>query len=82
MAVAAVYAGFPKRDEQNFETVLYSRSYSYVVGSYVQTSDGSAIRAGQIYVEHLVPSKVSAKYPIVMIHGNGISTSAPTYLQS
>ena len=71
----AVYAASLEQTNQNIQKVLYSRTYFYAGGSYVPTSDGSSIMAEQIYVEHLSPSKVSAKYPIVMIHGNGMLLS-------
>lgn len=57
--------------------VLHRRSYFYVGGTYGQTSgtfvSGSdvVISSGQMYVEHLVPSAVTQKLPIVIIPGNG-----------
>ena len=55
---------------------IHTRSYFYVGGSYVQSSSGTAIRAEQMYVEHLVPQTVTTKFPIVIIPGNGESKSA------
>lgn len=56
-------------------SVLHRRSYFYVGGSYDPAipvgTEGAAISFGQMYVEHLVPEKVTAKFPIVMIPGNG-----------
>ncbi|KAF9477862.1 alpha/beta-hydrolase [Pholiota conissans] len=69
----AVYAVSLEQTYQNIQKVLYSRTYFYAGGAYVPASDGSSIFAEQIYVEHLAPSKVSAKHPIVMIHGNGMT---------
>ncbi|KAF8967508.1 Alpha/Beta hydrolase protein [Flammula alnicola] len=62
--------------ETIFEGILHSRSYFYVGGSYIPNSNesgDSAISTRQLYVEHLVPAKVTQKYPIVMIHGNGMT---------
>ncbi|KAF4619431.1 hypothetical protein D9613_004677 [Agrocybe pediades] len=54
--------------------VLHSRNYFYVGGTYNTTvADAAAISSGQMYVEHLVPQFVTRKYPIVMIHGNGMT---------
>lgn len=55
----------------NIQQVLHTRSYFYVGGSYVQSPTGSSISAEQIYVEHLAPIKVTERYPLLMIHGNG-----------
>jgi len=56
--------------------VLHRRSYFYVGGAYSAVENGSApdaaISSGQMYVEHLVPQEIRRKYPIVMIHGNGM----------
>lgn len=49
--------------------VLHRRSYFYVGGAY--NSTGDAIFSEQMYVEHLVPSNVKQKLPIVIIPGNG-----------
>ncbi|KAJ3517002.1 hypothetical protein NLJ89_g777 [Agrocybe chaxingu] len=53
---------------------LHRRSYFYIGGAYVPNPNGaSPILAGQMYVEHLTPSAVSRKLPIVVIHGNGMT---------
>jgi len=53
-------------------SVLHRRSYFYVGGSYDPVgTEGAAISFGQMYVEHLVPEKVTARFPIVIIPGNG-----------
>ncbi|KAH9482117.1 putative secreted lipase [Psilocybe cubensis] len=59
--------------------VLHKRSYFYVGGAYEQTAGtfiaGSevTVSSGQMYVEHLVPSVVTQKLPIVIIPGNGMT---------
>jgi hypothetical protein len=53
-------------------SVLHRRSFFYVGGSYDPVgTEGAAISFGQMYVEHLVPEKVTARLPIVIIPGNG-----------
>ncbi|KJA21010.1 hypothetical protein HYPSUDRAFT_68131 [Hypholoma sublateritium FD-334 SS-4] len=58
---------------KNIQKTLHTRSYFYVGGSYVQSPIGSSISAEQMYVEHLTPIKVTARYPLLMIHGNGMT---------
>lgn len=48
-----------------------SRDYFYVGGRYVEDGTGNHVFAGQMYVEHLLPLKVTQSYPIVFIHGGG-----------
>lgn len=55
----------------------HTRSYFYAGGSYIQSPTGTAIRAEQMYVEHLVPTRVTAKLPIVIIPGNGMHDAHP-----
>jgi hypothetical protein len=51
---------------------LHHRNYFYVGGSFVQ--QGSSILAhGQMYVEHLTPAKVIQPFPLMFIHGNGMT---------
>ena len=52
--------------------VLHRRSYFYVGGDYVP-QNSSQVAHGQMYVEHLVPEKVTQQYPLVMIHGHGMT---------
>lgn len=72
---SAVYAKLEKRDDistNNDEGTLHRRSYFYVGGEYRSVSgQNSAISFGQMYVEHLVPSKVTQPFPIVFLPGNG-----------
>ena len=50
--------------------ILHRRSYFYVGGEYTSAKN-SAILFGQMYVEHLVPIKVTQPFPIIFIPGNG-----------
>ncbi|KAF5393791.1 hypothetical protein D9757_000380 [Collybiopsis confluens] len=55
---------------------LHRREYFYVGENYVNTpgtNNGSQIAAGQVYVEHLVPARVTQSLPILMIHGHGMT---------
>ncbi|THU91975.1 alpha/beta-hydrolase [Dendrothele bispora CBS 962.96] len=51
---------------------LHRRDYFYVGGEYVPQGN-STIASGQIYVEHLVPERVTQSIPMVMIHGHGMT---------
>ena len=53
---------------------LYSRSYFYVGGEYVdaESGDGQRVFTGQMYVERLTPSgDLKHPWPIVFIQGAG-----------
>jgi hypothetical protein len=47
-----------------------AREYFYVGGNYVNTTSGHLF-SNQMYVEKLIPKKISQKYPLVFIHGQG-----------
>ncbi|KAJ4472124.1 alpha/beta-hydrolase [Lentinula aciculospora] len=51
---------------------LHSRNYFYVGQSYA-LSNSSSIAQGQIYVEHLTPASVTQKFPLLLIHGYGMT---------
>lgn len=51
---------------------LANDSYFFVGGKYVKAADGD-IMTGQMYVHALIPVRVTKRYPMVMIHGNGQS---------
>ncbi|KAH7923484.1 alpha/beta-hydrolase [Leucogyrophana mollusca] len=55
-----------------YQGTLHTRKYFYVGGSYVKRGT-SEIAHGQMYVEHLVPAKVTQTLPILFIHGNGMT---------
>ncbi|KAF8897146.1 Alpha/Beta hydrolase protein [Infundibulicybe gibba] len=57
---------------QNQQGTLHRRSYFYVGQHYVPQGN-SSIAAGQLYVEHLTPAKVTQPLPIVLIHGHGMT---------
>ncbi|ESZ94040.1 hypothetical protein SBOR_5566 [Sclerotinia borealis F-4128] len=50
-----------------------SRDYFYVGGEYVTISTNNTIFVNQMYVEHIVPSRIEQPYPIVFIHGQGMT---------
>ncbi|KAF9468789.1 alpha beta-hydrolase [Collybia nuda] len=51
---------------------LHRRQYFYVGQSYVGQGN-SSIADGQMYVEHLIPAKVSQPFPLMMIHGHDMT---------
>ncbi|QSZ36471.1 hypothetical protein DSL72_006350 [Monilinia vaccinii-corymbosi] len=59
-----------------------SRSYFYVGGEYITISSNNTLFVNQMYVEHLVPSRVEQPYPIVFIHGQGMTGTVRTLLSS
>ena len=50
-----------------------SRDYFYIGGEYVTLSTNNTLFVNQMYVEHIVPSRVEQPYPIVFIHGQGMT---------
>ncbi|PQE08993.1 fusarubin cluster-esterase protein [Rutstroemia sp. NJR-2017a WRK4] len=48
-----------------------ARSYFYVGGQYITVSPNNTIYTDQMYVEHIVPSRILQPYPLVFIHGQG-----------
>ena len=51
---------------------LHTRSFFYAGGSY-DSEDGSGIVHGQVYVEKLEPQSVTQPFPIVFVHGGGMT---------
>ncbi|KAG6375082.1 Alpha/Beta hydrolase protein [Boletus reticuloceps] len=54
------------------EKALHTRDYFYVGGSYVPHGS-SVVHHGQMYVEHLTPARVTRRFPVLFIHGNGMT---------
>ena len=52
--------------------VVHRRSYFYVGGEYIPGGT-SQVAHGQVYVEHLVPEKITQPLPILMVHGHGMT---------
>ncbi|GIZ40714.1 hypothetical protein CKM354_000404200 [Cercospora kikuchii] len=55
-----------------------SRQYFYIGGQYINytlptSNTTSRYMVGQIYVEHLIPPKITKTNPVVLIHGNAQS---------
>ncbi|TFK74468.1 alpha/beta-hydrolase [Pluteus cervinus] len=50
----------------------HRRTVFYVGGGYVPKGN-STIASGQMYVERLTPAKVTQPYPLLFIHGNGMT---------
>lgn len=55
-----------------------SRDYFYVGGEYVTISTNNTLFVNQMYVEHIVPSRIEQPYPIVFIHGQGMTGTVRT----
>ena len=54
--------------------VAHRRSYFYVGGDYIPGGT-SQVAHGQMYVEHLVPEKVTQPLPLLMVHGHGMTAT-------
>ena len=50
---------------------LHRQSYFYIGGQYIFKQNSASISFGQMYVEHLVPIKVTQPFPIIFIPGKG-----------
>ncbi|KAJ7817852.1 Alpha/Beta hydrolase protein [Mycena olivaceomarginata] len=51
---------------------LHRRAYFYVGQTYIAQGN-SSIAAGQMYIEHLTPAAVTQPFPILFIHGLGMT---------
>lgn len=51
---------------------LHTRNYFYI-GESFSPFGNSSIASGQIYVEHLIPEKISQPFPLLFIHGHGMT---------
>lgn len=56
----------------NSQGIPHIRSYFYAGGAFLESGGGN-IAHGQIYVEHLIPLAVTKPFPLVFIHGNGMT---------
>jgi pimeloyl-ACP methyl ester carboxylesterase len=54
--------------KQNQPIVLADEGYFFVGGQYAKIGERQFM-AGQMYVQYLIPKKVTHKYPIVLMHG-------------
>lgn len=61
-----------QHDSQGTEAFA-SRDYFYIGGEYVSISANNTLFVNQMYVEHLLPSRIEQPYPIVFIHGQGMT---------
>ncbi|EKM55400.1 uncharacterized protein PHACADRAFT_256004, partial [Phanerochaete carnosa HHB-10118-sp] len=68
-AQAAVHRRLPS---QLTVGTLHRRTYFYAGGEFAPQSP-SVISHGQVYVEHLVPEKVTQPLPLLMVHGMGMT---------
>ncbi|EGN95897.1 hypothetical protein SERLA73DRAFT_113625 [Serpula lacrymans var. lacrymans S7.3] len=68
----ALSAQASKNRPRKPDGTLHTRDYFYAGGSYVKQGS-SDIAHAQMYVEHLVPATVTQEYPILVIHGDGMT---------
>lgn len=50
------------------KTVLAAQNYFFVGGKYIKVGERQ-LMAGQMYVQHFAPHKITRPWPIVMVHG-------------
>ncbi|EKM55396.1 uncharacterized protein PHACADRAFT_255999 [Phanerochaete carnosa HHB-10118-sp] len=70
-AQAAVRRSIPSQPTVG---TFHRRTYFYAGGEFAPQSP-SVISHGQVYVEHLVPEKVTQPLPLLMVHGMGMTAT-------
>ena len=66
--LAAPAAQAQQKQQQRGPLVLKSASYFYIGGKIDTKGKGSPI-VGHMYVEYMIPQRLTSPYPIVMVHG-------------
>lgn len=61
------------------DDLIDRRGTFFVGGTYISDGD-DYVMSGQMYVEVYIPKKISHRYPLVLVHGNG--QTGITYLQT
>jgi pimeloyl-ACP methyl ester carboxylesterase len=72
IAGAQVRAQDGNSESQSNPLVIAKQGYFFAGGSYYNAADGQFM-SGQMYVEFEIPQNVRHAYPIVMIHGGGLT---------
>src|SRR5436309_2951578 len=74
LALASASAAFARDhdDRGNDSFALRNQGYFFVGGEYYQASDGQFMK-NQMYVEFQIPRHLRHPYPIVLIHGGGLT---------
>lgn len=63
--------GFTDPSKHHLE--IESQGYFFVGGEYFTAADGQQYMANQMYVEYQIPKQLKHKFPIVLIHGGGLT---------
>jgi pimeloyl-ACP methyl ester carboxylesterase len=63
------------RDKDERQPLALATQGNFFVGGHYFTVDGQQYMSGQIYVDYQIPQKVRHKYPVVLIHGGGLTGS-------
>jgi pimeloyl-ACP methyl ester carboxylesterase len=69
LAIAGVRA---QEESPSKPLVIASQGYFFTGGTYYNAADGQFM-SGQMYVEFEIPQNVRHRYPIVLIHGGGLT---------
>lgn len=78
-AIAGAQAQAPSKwleelkDPTEHELKVASQGYFFVGGQYFTASDGQQYMAKQMYVEYQIPKHVKHPFPVVLIHGGGLT---------
>ena len=80
VAAALLGAGPPLAAQQNTlkspgQPIVLATQGNFFVGGHYFTVSGLQYMSGQIYVEYQIPKNVKHKYPVVLIHGGGLTGS-------
>jgi pimeloyl-ACP methyl ester carboxylesterase len=63
-----------EEEQGNARVALRDQGYFFVGGQYYTASDGQFIK-DQMYVEYQIPANLRHRYPIVLIHGGGLTAT-------
>ncbi len=67
------------RAEQTAPLSIAKIGNIYAGGKYTEVK-GKKVMSGQVYAEFLIPAKQTSPYPVVMVHGGGVTGSL--YMQT
>jgi pimeloyl-ACP methyl ester carboxylesterase len=71
-AISCLLSGVLGQSHVQPQGTLHRRAYFYVGQTYIAQGN-SSIAAGQMYIEHLTPAAVTQPFPILFIHGLGMT---------
>jgi pimeloyl-ACP methyl ester carboxylesterase len=64
-----------RKDNDKGQPLVLATQGNFFVGGHYFTVAGQQYMSGQIYVDYQIPQNVKHKYPVVLIHGGGLTGS-------